>query len=64
MSVNVFRKLICMALVECCGLTPEQTKEFGTHSLRIGAIELLRQKGVPANIRQQLGGLDVCGIGH
>jgi hypothetical protein len=56
MSVNAFRKLLRLALVECCGLTPEQAKEFGTHSLRIGAIELLRQKGVPAAVRQQLGG--------
>ena len=55
MSPDAFRKLIRLALEECCGLNPDQAKEFGTHSLRIGAIELLRQKGVPAAVRQQLG---------
>ena len=56
MSVQSFRALIRLALVECCGLTPQQAREFGTHSLRIGAMELLRSKGVPAELRQQLGG--------
>jgi hypothetical protein len=56
MSVTAFRKFIRLALVECCELSPDQAKQFGTHSLRIGAVELLRHKGVPANIRQQLGG--------
>ena len=56
MSVQSFRALIREALVECCHLTPEQAAEFGTHSLRIGAMELLRKRGVPAEIRQQLGG--------
>ena len=55
-SVQSFRALIRLALVECCNLTTEQAAEFGTHSLRIGAMELLRSKGVPAEIRQQLGG--------
>ena len=56
MSVQSFRKLIRLALVECCGLTPQQAAEFGTHSLRIGAMEIFRSKGVPAELRQQLGG--------
>jgi hypothetical protein len=56
MSAHSFRLLIRLALVECCGLSEGQAKEFGTHSLRTGAIEILRQKGVPAEIRQQLGG--------
>ena len=56
MSVQSFRALIRQALVECCNLSAEQAAEFGTHSLRIGAMELLRSKGVPAEIRQQLGG--------
>ena len=29
--------------------------EFGTHSNRVAAVELLRQKGVPSELRQQLG---------
>lgn len=48
MSVQSFRSLIRLALVECCHLSAEQAAEFGTHSLRIGAMELLRSKGVPA----------------
>ena len=56
MSVDSFRALIRQALVECAGLTPEQAKQYGTHSLRVGAVEFLRQKGVPAELRQQLGG--------
>ena len=56
MSVQSFRKLIRLALVECCGLSPQQASHFGTHSLRIGAMEILRSKGVPAELRQQLGG--------
>jgi len=56
MSVNVLRTLLRQALVECCGLTDVQAKEFGTHCIRVGAIEILRQRGVPADLRQQLGG--------
>jgi len=56
MSVDTIRTLLRQALMECCGLTATQAKEFGTHSLRLGAMELLRQKGVPAHIRQLLGG--------
>ena len=52
----VMRKLIRLALVECCGLSTQQASHFGTHSLRIGAMEILRSKGVPAELRQQLGG--------
>ena len=56
MSVDSLRVLVRQALTECCRLSPQQAAHFGTHSLRIGAIELLRAKGVPAEIRQQLGG--------
>ena len=56
MSVNSLRALIRLALRECCGLSAAQADQFGTHCLRVGAIELLRQKGVPAELRQQLGG--------
>ena len=56
MSVDSFRKIIRQALVECCNLSAEQAAQYGTHSLRVGAIELLRSKGVPAETRQQLGG--------
>ena len=56
MSVSSFRLLTRQALVECCSLTPAQASRFGTHSYRIGAVEFLRLKGVPAEVRQQLGG--------
>ena len=56
MSVDSFRAIIRQALIECCNLTATQAGEFGTHSLRVGAIELLRSRGVPAETRQQLGG--------
>ena len=44
------------ALVECCELSPAQAREYGTHSFRVGSVELLRRIGVPAETRQQLGG--------
>ena len=56
MSTSAFRELFRRALRECCGLTEKQAMEFGTHSPRIGALEALRQAGVPAELRQQLGG--------
>ena len=55
-SVNTFRSQTRRALRECCGLSQADAKEFGTHSYRIGAIELLRVRGVPCELRQQLGG--------
>ena len=56
MSVDSFRIILRQSLVECCNLSTQQAKQYGTHSLRVGAMELLRSKGVPAEIRQQLGG--------
>ena len=56
MTTNSFRALIRLALQECCGLTKAQADQFGTHSLKIGAIELLRSRGVGNELRQQLGG--------
>ena len=56
MSVDSFRIVVRLSLVECCGLSTEQAAQYGTHSLRIGAMELVRSRGVPAEIRQQLGG--------
>ena len=56
MSTDSFRSLIRLALRECCGLTKEQADQYGTHSLKIGAIELLRSRGVGNELRQQLGG--------
>ena len=55
MSPDTLRTLLRRALMECCGLSWEQAKEFGTHSPRIGAMEELRKCGVPAELRQQLG---------
>ena len=56
MSVDSLRSLLRQALVLCCRLSTRQAREFGTHSLRIAAVELLRAKGVSADLRQQLGG--------
>ena len=55
MSVQSFRKLLRTALVQCCNITPAQASNFGTHSFRIAAIELLRKNGVSAELRQQMG---------
>ena len=46
MSTNDFRDLVRLALRECCGLSADQAKRYGTHSLKIGAIELLRSRGL------------------
>ena len=56
MSTESFRALIRIALCECCGLSQEQAAQYGTHSLKIGAVELLRSRGVGQELRQQLGG--------
>ena len=55
MSTTTYRSLFRQALRECCGLTSQQASEAGTHSNRIGAIELLRKRGVPKELRQQMG---------
>ena len=44
------------ALRVCVGLTSSQALAFGTHSLRIGALNLLCDRGVPRELRSQLGG--------
>lgn len=56
MNTEEFRSLIRLGLVECCGLSDHQANLYGTHSLKIGAIELLRRRGVSQELRQQLGG--------
>ena len=56
MSVDSFRALLRQALTDCCKVSQQQAREFGTHSLRIAAVELLRAKGVSSELRQQLGG--------
>ena len=55
MSTSSFRTLLRLALVECCGLSADQAKLFGTHGPRLGSMEELRKCGVPAELRQQLG---------
>ena len=44
------------ALVDCCQLSREQAAQYITHSFRVGAVRFLRRRGVPAEVRQQLGG--------
>ena len=56
MSVDSFRRLLRQAIAQCCNLAPTQAAQFGTHSLRIGAVEYLRSVGVSSELRQQLGG--------
>ena len=41
MSTDTLHSLLRRALVECCGLTHEQSAEFVTHNLRIGVMEEL-----------------------
>ena len=53
--VDSFRKLLRQSIVECCGVSPAVAKEYGTHSPRLGAIQMLRRHGVPAELRQQMG---------
>ena len=55
MSSQSFRTILRQALVECCGLTEPQAAGYGTHSFRLAGMELLRQRGVPAELRQQMG---------
>ena len=55
MSTKSFRTILRQALVECCGLSAAQASRYGTHCFRLAAMELLRKRGVPAELRQQLG---------
>ena len=56
MSVNSLRYLVRQAIRECCEIPGHLVKEFGTHSIKIGALEYLRSRGVPEELRRQLGG--------
>ena len=56
MDVDNFRDWVRKACMECCGIDLALAKEFGTHSIKIGSIEYLRSKGVPEELRRQLGG--------
>ena len=56
MDVDSLRDWVRTACVECCGIDPMLAKELGTHSIKIGSIEYLRSKGVPEELRRQLGG--------
>ena len=56
MSVDTFRLFTRKALCECCNMSPQEAATYGTHSFRIGAIELLRARGVPSELHRQLGG--------
>ena len=55
MQVASFRKLLRQSIVECCDVPAEIAQEYGTHSPRLGAIQLLRKQNVPAELRQQMG---------
>ena len=56
MDVDSLREWIRKACMECCGIDLRLAKEFGTHSIKIGSVEYLRSKGVPEELRRQLGG--------
>ena len=65
MSTNTFRSLLRMALRECCGLSQELSEQYGTHTLKIGAIKLLtpqKSRG-RSGIASAIGWLDVQCIG-
>ena len=57
MNVNSLHTLLRQCITECCGVPTRLANEYGTHSPRIGAIELLRRHNinVPAELRQQMG---------
>lgn len=55
MDVDSFRTLLRQAVTECCEVPARVAAQYGTHSPRLGAIELLRKHGVPAELRQQMG---------
>ena len=55
MDVGSFRTLLRQAITECCGVPVHLAAEYGTHSPRLGAVELLRKHNVPAELRQQMG---------
>ena len=54
MSSASLLRLIRRALVEVCGLSPEQAKRFSVHSLRVGGINYYRSLGVSTELRAQL----------
>ena len=55
MSCESFRALLRQAIHECCGVSPSLAAHYGTHSPRLGAMELLRKHGVSKELRQQMG---------
>ena len=55
MSVESFRDLLRQGISECCNLDKAIAARYGTHSPRLGAVQLLRKHGVPAELRQQMG---------
>ena len=55
MSTDTMRTLLRQAIVECCSLSATQAAMFGGHSVKNGAIEALRARGVESETRKQLG---------
>ena len=55
MTPNTLRFLMRQAIVESCGISQPRAAMFGTHSIKNGAIEALRAKGVDSETRRQLG---------
>lgn len=55
MSTQSFRTILRQAIQECCGMSSAHASKYGTHSFRIAAMELLRKRGVSAELRQQMG---------
>ena len=56
MKTDTLRTLIRQACMECCRLPQHLARQMGTHRIKIGALERLRSRSVPAELRQQLGG--------
>ena len=54
-KVDSYRTLLRQCIAESCEIPVESADKYGTHSPRLGAVELLRKHGVPAELRQQMG---------
>ena len=54
-DVASYRTLLRQCIMESCEISKQLANKYGTHSPRLGAVELLRKHGVPAELRQQMG---------
>ena len=55
-STTSVRNALRKALVEVCGLTPDQAKLFSGHSMRVGGSNFMRKLGVADEVHRLMGG--------